>query len=62
MSRPHPLLAVMLVVVRGTATHPTVPHLTVVSETVVKEGPVLGSIVIHSGVATYGASYRYWAV
>ena len=44
MSRPHPLLAV---VVRVTATHPTVPHLTVVSETVVKEGPVLGSIVIH---------------
>ena len=44
MSRPHPLLAVMLVVVRVTATHPTVPHLTVVSETVVKEGP---SIVIH---------------
>ena len=47
MSRPHPLLAVMLVVVRVTATHPTVPHLRVVSETVVKEGPVLGSIVIH---------------
>ena len=47
MSRHHPLLAVMLVVVRVTATHHTVPHLTVVSETVVKEGPVLGSIVIH---------------
>ena len=40
MSRHHPLLAVMLVVVRVTATHHTVPHLTVVSETVVKKGPI----------------------
>ena len=30
MSRHHPLLAVMLVAVRVTATHHTVPHLTVV--------------------------------
>ena len=30
MSRHHPALAVMLVAVRVTVTHPTVPHLTVV--------------------------------
>ena len=42
MSRHHPALAVMLVVVSVTATHHTVPHLTVV-----KKGPVLGSIVVH---------------
>ena len=46
MSRPHPLLAVMLVVVMLVVVRVTATQ----SETVVKKGPVLGSIVIHPPV------------
>ena len=41
MSRHHPLLAVMLVVVRVTVTHHTVPHLTVVSSCQERPSPGL---------------------